>query len=205
MPSPFEETSRRLERAGKIHNVRRHFPHRTRCDARSFRDKLSDAINWLQPLFRDDCTGADPLTKGFRQGRMTKRVALSRYFGAGPAIRSSVQRADATWVHGRGRDSRSPRLLDSTVVVVGCGSVGAPVACLLAQGGIGRLVLVDYDTLSWPNVGRHSLGAAAVGRNKAEALAERLQPDCPHLQIEACASGLHGLLYGIRRPWIRLT
>ena len=139
-------------------------------------------------------SGADPLTKGFRPGRMPKGVALNRYFGAGPVVRSSVQRADASWIHGRGRDCRTPRLLDSTVVVVGCGSVGGPVACLLAQAGTGRLVLVDSDDLSWPNVGRHPLGASAVGCNKAEALAERLQPDFPHLSIEARPSGLHGFL-----------
>ena len=138
--------------------------------------------------------GADPLTRGFRPGRVSKRVALSRYFGTLPVIRSSVQRADPGWVHGRNRDSRTPRLLESTVVVIGCGSVGAPVASLLCQAGAGRVILVDYDVLSWPNVGRHPLGAPAVGRNKAEALAERLQPDFPHLRIEARTSDLHGLL-----------
>ena len=76
-------------------------------------------------------------------------------------------------------------LLDSTVVVFGCGSVGSPVACMLAQAGAGRIILVDGDTLSWPNVGRHSLGATAVGLNKAESLAERLQADYPHLKIES--------------------
>ena len=136
----------------------------------------------------------DPLSKGFRPGRTPKPVLLDRYFGTGSVVRSSVQRADANWVHGRGRDPRTARLLDSTVVVVGCGSVGAPVSCTLAQAGAGRIVLVDHDVLSWPNVGRHPLGASAVGRNKAEALAERLQADFPHLRIEGRAYGLQELL-----------
>ena len=120
-------------------------------------------------------SATDPLSKGYRPGSIPKPVLLNRYFGAGPVIRNSVQRADANWVHGRGRDPRTAQLIDSTVVVAGCGSVGAPVACTLAQGGAGRIVLVDYDVLSWPNVSRHPLGATAVSRNKAEALAERLQ------------------------------
>ena len=51
--------------------------------------------------------------------------------------------------------------------------------------------MVDHDFLSWPNVGRHPLGASSIGRNKAEALAERLQADFPHLQIESRACSLH--------------
>jgi hypothetical protein len=85
-------------------------------------------------------------------------------------------------------------LLASTIVLFGCGSVGAPVACALAQAGVGRIVLVDHDFLSWPNVGRHPLGALSVGRNKAEALTERLQADFPHLQIESRACGLHEII-----------
>ncbi|SHM60579.1 E2 family protein B [Paracoccus solventivorans] len=136
----------------------------------------------------------EPLSKGFRPGRTPKSVLVDRFFGANPVIRSSVQRADATWIHGRGRDPRAARLLAATAVLIGCGSVGAPVACALAQAGVGRIILLDHDTLSWPNVGRHPLGATAVGRNKAEALAERLQTDYPHLQIEGRPCGLHELL-----------
>lgn len=136
----------------------------------------------------------EPLSKGFRPGRTPKPVLTGRFFGGTPVIRSSVRRADAAWIHGRDRDPRTARLLSATVVLIGCGSVGAPVACALAQTGVGRIVLVDYDTLSWPNVGRHPLGASAVGRNKAEALAERLQADYPHLQVEVRSCGLQELL-----------
>ena len=97
-------------------------------------------------------------------------------------------------MHGRGQDARTRRLLGATVVVIGCGSVGAPIACALAQAGVGRLILVDPETLTWPNVGRHPLGATAVGRKKAEALAERLEADFPHLQVEYRSCGLHHLI-----------
>jgi molybdopterin/thiamine biosynthesis adenylyltransferase len=137
---------------------------------------------------------AEPLSKGFRRGHTPRPVLLGRFFGAVPVIRTSVQRADAHWVHGRDRDPRTECLFRATVVLVGCGSVGAPIGAALAQAGVGRIVLVDHDVLSWPNVGRHPLGASAVGRNKAEALAERLQADFPHLEIEHRAWDLNGLL-----------
>lgn len=136
----------------------------------------------------------EPLSIGFRPGHTPEPLLLSRFFGALPVIRTLVQRADPDWVHGRGKDARTCRLLDTTVVVIGCGSVGAPVACALAQAGVGRLVLVDPESLTWPNVGRHPLGATAMGRNKAEALAERLQADFPHLNVEHRACGLHQLI-----------
>jgi len=136
----------------------------------------------------------EPLSKGFRPGRTPKPVLIDRIFSPAQVIRSSVSRADAAWVHGRGQDSRTTQLRGATVVLFGCGSIGAPIACALAQAGIGRIVLVDHDQLSWPNVGRHPLGASAVGRNKAEALADRLRTDYPHLNIEAHAQGLHQVL-----------
>ena len=155
------------------------------------------AVKVLNPklLVSHPRSAIDPLSKGFRPGRTPKSVLVNRYFGTGEVMRSLIQRADAKWIHGRGRDSRTTQLLNSTVVVVGCGSVGAPVACALAHAGVGRIVLIDHDDLSWPNVGRHPLGASAVGRNKPEALAERLQSDFPHLQIEARDCGLHELLH----------
>lgn len=136
----------------------------------------------------------EPLSVGFRPRHTPGPVLLGRFFGVTPVVRTLVQRADADWVHGRGQDVRTGRLLGATAVLVGCGSVGAPVACALAQAGVGRLVLVDPEALSWPNVGRHPLGATAVGRNKAKALAERLQADYPHLLVEHRPVGLHQLI-----------
>lgn len=136
----------------------------------------------------------EPLSMGFRPGHTPEPLLLGRFFSALPVVRTLVQRADAEWVHGRGQDARTCRLRGATVVVIGCGSIGAPVTCALAQAGVGRLILVDPEPLTWPNVGRHPLGATAVGRNKAEALAERLQTDFPHLKVEHIACGLQQLL-----------
>lgn len=138
---------------------------------------------------------AEPLSKGYRPGRAPKPVLKARFFGPSLAAHASVQRADANWVHGRGRDARTEKILTSTVIIFGCGSVGAPLACTLAQAGVGRIVIVDFDKLSWANIGRHPLGATSVGRNKAEALAERLQADFPHLKIEGRDSSVLAFMH----------
>jgi sulfur-carrier protein adenylyltransferase/sulfurtransferase len=127
----------------------------------------------------------NPLSRGFRPGRMPVHVAVRRRFNTS-ACRATVERADAAWVHGRGLDLRQSVLREKRVVVLGCGSIGAPVAVALAQAGVGTLELVDPDALSFANVGRHPLGAEDVGRSKAVALASRLRSRFPH------ADGIRG-------------
>jgi molybdopterin/thiamine biosynthesis adenylyltransferase len=125
-----------------------------------------------------------PLTKGFRPDAVPGTVLLARYFGGAKLRRRSIERADAAWIHGRGQDPRAARLRMMRVAVVGCGSLGAPVAIALAQAGVGHLILIDPDTLGWANIGRHRLGASCVGQGKAKALAEKIRADFPHVTVD---------------------
>lgn|GEM_PF-6219447 len=77
-------------------------------------------------------------------------------------------------------------LLDrQLVVIVGVGTVGSQVANELARSGVGRLRLIDGDTLEITNLVRHVLGQQHIGRNKAEALTEYLADELPTLRAEA--------------------
>ena len=136
----------------------------------------------------------EPLTKGFRAGAVPQSTLTSRYYGGATLARATVMRADPTWIHGRGQDLRAMDLRRATVVMIGCGSIGAPVALLLAQAGIGRLILIDPDILSWANVGRHPLGASYVGTLKAKGLAEKLRADLPHMTVDYHATDLDAIL-----------
>lgn len=109
-------------------------------------------------------------------------------------LRASVERIDASWIHGRGRDRRQAVLRDTTAVIVGCGSVGAPVAVQLAQAGVARLVLVDPDVMKSANFSRHPLGMPTLGNPKPEALANRIRRDFPHIQVEPHSCPVEGLL-----------
>jgi len=66
------------------------------------------------------------------------------------------------------------RLQESTVGIVGLGSVGSQLALQLAQVGVGNFVLVEGKALKLEHTSRHLCGAGYVGRNKAEATAEAL-------------------------------
>jgi molybdopterin/thiamine biosynthesis adenylyltransferase len=139
-------------------------------------------------------TGGDPVTKGFRVDCVPSAIRSSRYLG-GKTAKRSAQRADASWVHGRDADPWASKLRNQKVTFIGCGSLGAPVAALLARSGLGRMALVDPETLSWANVGRHVLGAADVGQSKASALSRLLRSDLPHMiSVEAVPFRLEGVL-----------
>jgi len=59
------------------------------------------------------------------------------------------------------------------VVLIGCGGIGSPALQYLAAAGIGRLTLVDDDTIDLSNLQRQTIFAPAeIGRPKAEVAAQ---------------------------------
>ena len=72
--------------------------------------------------------------------------------------------------------SGQKRLADASVLVAGCGALGTNAAELLARAGVGRIALVDSDTLEATNLQRQALvGENDLGRLKASATAEALR------------------------------
>lgn len=122
-----------------------------------------------------------PLNKGFREGKAPVTLVTNRILG-GKLAHRTVDRADPAWVHGRDQDARQPLLQRARVAILGCGSVGSHVADHLASAGIGNLLHVDPEHLSWANVGRHVLGAEFVGKSKVESLARQIGKRLPHLK-----------------------
>jgi len=67
------------------------------------------------------------------------------------------------------------KLKSSHVAVFGLGGVGSWCAEALARAGVGRLTLIDQDTVSLTNVNRQIIAlTSTVGRPKAEVMAERI-------------------------------
>ncbi|MDO4878926.1 MAG: HesA/MoeB/ThiF family protein [Neisseria sp.] len=67
------------------------------------------------------------------------------------------------------------RLAAATVLVVGCGGLGAAALPFLAASGVGRLILADDDDIDETNLQRQTAFCEAdIGRNKAQTLANRL-------------------------------
>ncbi len=76
------------------------------------------------------------------------------------------------------------RLLDSHALVIGAGGLGSPVALYLGTAGVGRITLVDHDTVDLTNLQRqiaHNL--ARVGQPKAESARQTLAAINPDVQV----------------------
>ncbi len=74
----------------------------------------------------------------------------------------------------------------SCVMIVGVGALGCEVAKDFALMGIGKLILIDLDTVEASNLSRQMLFRSSdVGRPKAEVAAERLKEMNPFLKIDA--------------------
>lgn len=126
-----------------------------------------------------------PSLNGFRKEKINSRPSdkLALWKARGALKRLKVIRCDPAWVHGRGKNPHSGMMQNANVLVLGCGSLGSQVATRLAQAGIGSLTIVDPDTVTAANVGRHALGLDDLGESKAKALARALRKRLPHLRI----------------------
>ncbi|MDG2334089.1 MAG: molybdopterin-synthase adenylyltransferase MoeB [Myxococcota bacterium] len=77
------------------------------------------------------------------------------------------------------------RLLDSSVLLIGAGGLGCPLALYLAAAGVGRIGLVDDDVVDASNLQRQILYQTSdVGRPKVEAAAERIRALNPDVQVD---------------------
>ena len=76
------------------------------------------------------------------------------------------------------------RLRDASVMVFGVGGVGSHCIEALARCGVGRLILIDNDTVSLTNINRQSIAChSTVGRYKTEVMRERIADICPEIEV----------------------
>jgi len=81
------------------------------------------------------------------------------------------------------------------VLIVGAGSVGAPMGLELAKAGVGGIIVLDKDILEIHNCMRHVLGVSYIGWPKVTAFAHFLKGQAP---MTECIP-VHGDLFSGRR------
>ncbi|MBI1358366.1 MAG: molybdopterin-synthase adenylyltransferase MoeB [Acidobacteria bacterium] len=76
------------------------------------------------------------------------------------------------------------RLKAAKVLMVGTGGLGAPLGMYLAAVGVGRIGIVDFDTVDVTNLQRQIIhGQKDIGRKKIDSAAETMQDINPYLEI----------------------
>lgn len=78
------------------------------------------------------------------------------------------------------------KICSASVLCIGAGGLGSPLVMYLAAAGVGKLGLVDFDTVDYSNLQRQIVhGHRDVGRPKSESAKERIldiNPDCEVVQ-----------------------
>ncbi|MDX1437485.1 MAG: molybdopterin-synthase adenylyltransferase MoeB, partial [Anaerolineales bacterium] len=77
------------------------------------------------------------------------------------------------------------KLKAASVLLIGTGGLGSPVAMYLAAAGIGRIGLVDYDVVDFTNLQRQIIhGTSSLGDLKVESARAKLLDINPDIQID---------------------
>lgn len=78
------------------------------------------------------------------------------------------------------------RIMAAHALVIGAGGLGSPVALYLGSAGVGRITLVDPDTVDLTNLQRQIAHTVArVGQPKVSSAAQAIAAINPEVQVEA--------------------
>jgi len=73
----------------------------------------------------------------------------------------------------------------ASIMLIGSGGLGSPLALYLAAAGVGRLGLVDFDVVDHSNLQRQLLhGTKDVGRPKVQSAADRIRDVNPNVKLD---------------------
>ena len=76
------------------------------------------------------------------------------------------------------------KLQNASVLVVGCGGLGSPIAVQLAASGIGKVHLIDFDTIDVSNLHRQFFYSLDdVGKSKSKVLSEFIKNRAPFTEV----------------------
>jgi sulfur-carrier protein adenylyltransferase/sulfurtransferase len=83
------------------------------------------------------------------------------------------------------------KLKAASVLCIGAGGLGSPVAMYLAAAGLGRIGIVDFDVVDYSNLQRQIIhGTPDVGRSKLQSAKDTINALNPHVQVDTYETAL---------------
>jgi molybdopterin/thiamine biosynthesis adenylyltransferase/rhodanese-related sulfurtransferase len=80
--------------------------------------------------------------------------------------------------------SGQKKICSTSVLCIGAGGLGSPIAMYLAAAGIGKIGIVDFDAVDFSNLQRQIIhGTEDVGRSKADSAKETLNSINPNVEV----------------------
>ena len=81
-------------------------------------------------------------------------------------------------------EEKIKRLFDKTVAIFGVGGVGSYATEAIARAGIGKIVLIDHDTVNITNINRQLVAThSTIGRAKVDVAKERILDINPNAKV----------------------
>lgn len=136
------------------------------------------AVQNMQLCGRSDVRSGFPDRSGARRAWDRDRAMSSH---------AVVWRHTANWAPDqlRKRGEAEDTVRTKSLLLLGCGTLGAAVAEHLLRMGVTRMGVLDHDTMHMGNLSRHTLTMADIGHAKANRLARRLNLAAPDAQVTA--------------------
>ncbi|WP_420386698.1 molybdopterin-synthase adenylyltransferase MoeB [Roseivirga sp.] len=90
--------------------------------------------------------------------------------------------------------SGQEKLLESSVLVIGAGGLGAPILQYLTAAGVGKIGIIDFDEVSLSNLQRQVLfNTQELGKSKAETAEKKLSQLNPTVQFKVYKESVNSL------------
>ena len=88
-------------------------------------------------------------------------------------------------------DAAQEKLLESKVIIIGCGGLGNAVAVYLAASGIGKIHLVDFDLVDVSNLHRQVFFKVKdIGKSKSKVLAAHIKKISPFIHVSSSKTAI---------------
>lgn len=83
------------------------------------------------------------------------------------------------------------KIMDSNIIIFGCGAVGGNIAMQLAMAGVGKITLFDFDKVEISDASRHMYFCNdSIGKYKVDALANELRKINPLIEVAVINNSL---------------